>query len=84
MMRAEELRQRLQRESFQPFRVRLKDGRTFNISHPNLGLLGESVLIIGIPAADDPTSIYGDRTEWVRLHLIDAVEPLQGPTPSLG
>lgn len=81
-MRPEELRQHLTREPFQPFRVRLKDGRSFDIPHPNLGLLGESVLIIGIPASDDPEPYYADRTEWVPLHQIDAIEPL--PVPSAG
>ena len=81
-MRAEEVAQYLHREPFQPFRVRLTDGRSFDIVHPNLGLLGASVLIIGIPAPDDPKPIYGDRTEWVRLHLIDGIEPL--PTPAAG
>ena len=81
-MRPEELRQLLAREPFQPFRVRLKDGRSFDILHPNLGLVGESVFIIGIPAPDDPKPIYGDRSEWVRLHLIDGIELL--PTSSVG
>jgi hypothetical protein len=83
-MRPEELRQYVTREPFQPFRVHLKDGRSFDITHPNLGLVGESVFIIGIPAPDEPNSIYGDRTEWVRLHLIDRIELLPRPAPAAG
>ena len=79
-MTHEELRQHLWREPFQPVRVRLKDGRTFDIRHRNLGLLGASVLIIGIPAPDDPEQYYADRQVWVRFHEIDAIEPLTVPS----
>ena len=72
----EQLRGHLGRKPFQAFRVRLKDGRTFDIVHPNLALAAESILIIGIPAADDPNPVYSDRTEWVRWPLVDGVEPL--------
>jgi hypothetical protein len=75
-MRAEDLRRYLWRETFQPIRVRLKDGRSFDIRHPNLSLVGESVLIIAIPPADEPDSIYGDRSKWVRLDQIDGIELL--------
>ena len=50
------VRQRLYQETFQPFRVHLKDGRSYEILHPNLGLAADAVFIIGIPAPDDPAS----------------------------
>jgi hypothetical protein len=74
-MNAEQLRESLARKPFQPFRVRLKDGRTFDIPHPNLCLAAESVFIIGIPAPDDPNPVYADRSEWIRWPQVDAVEP---------
>jgi len=76
VMKPEELRERLYREPFTPFRVRLKDRRHFDILHQHLHLVGESVFIIGIPARDDPHPRYSDRTVWVRLSLIDALESL--------
>src|SRR5437016_5269391 len=48
-MTPEQLRQRLYEKPFQPFRVHLKDGRNYEIRHPNLGLAAEAVFIIGIP-----------------------------------
>jgi hypothetical protein len=75
-MRFEDVRQYVWRESFRPIRVRLKDGRTFDIRHPNLALAAEAILIIGIPPADEPDSIYGDRSEWVRYDQIDGIELL--------
>jgi hypothetical protein len=76
VMKPEQLRERLYHEPFTPFRVRLKDGRHYDILQPDLHLVGESVFIIGIPAPDDPNPRFYDRTEWVRLNLIDSLESL--------
>jgi len=70
----------MDREPFQPFRVRLKDGRTFDIVHPNMGMVTEAVFTIGIPAPDDPNPIYADRSEWIRFSQIDALELLPSPS----
>jgi hypothetical protein len=75
-MRCEDVRQYVRRDAFQPIRVRLKDGRTFDIRHPNHALVAEAVLIIGVPSPDDPDSIYGDRSEWIRYPQIDGIELL--------
>jgi hypothetical protein len=74
-MTHEEFRAHLYRDPFQPFRVILKDGRSYEVLHPNLGLAAEACLIIGIPAPDDPNPIYGDRSEWIRWQEVDRVEP---------
>ena len=83
-MTSEELRQRLYREPFQPFRVKLKDGRSFDIHYPKLNLVGESVFIIGLPAPDDPNPRFYDRQVWVPLKQIDEIDLLPGPaTPAV-
>jgi len=83
VMKPEQLRERLYHEPFTPFRVRLKDGRHYDILHPHLHLVGESVFIIGIPAPDDPNPHYYDHTEWVRLNLIDSLDNLpESTTPA--
>ncbi len=78
-MTCEEARQYLWREPFQPVRIRLKDGRTFDIPHPRWTLAAETRLIIGTPPADDPTSRLPDRSVWVRWSEVDAIEPLSEP-----
>lgn len=75
-MTPEQLRQHLYREPFEPFRVRLSDGRSYDIRHPDLNLVGESVFIIGIPEAGDPDPQFYDYTVWVPLKLIDGIDPL--------
>jgi hypothetical protein len=78
-MTPEQVRQYAHREPFQPFRIRLHDGRAYDIRHPNLGLVGESVLVVGIPAPNDPNPVYYDRTVWLPLAQIDGIEPLAEP-----
>jgi hypothetical protein len=80
-MRAEELRAILYRKPFEPFRVRVKDGRSFDIRHPRLGLVGETVFIIGVPAPNETDPRLADHSVWVWLRDLDGIEPLS-PSPS--
>lgn len=73
-MKPEQLRQLMYREPFEPFRVRLNDGRSFDIKHPKLSLVGESVFIIGIPAPDDPNPQFYEHQVWVPLRQIDRLD----------
>jgi hypothetical protein len=83
-MTCEEARQYLWRKPFQPVRIRLKDGRTFDIPHSDWTLAAEAILIIGLPPEDDPKARYSDRTIWVRWPDVDAIEPLSEPaTPAV-
>ena len=77
-----QLREHLWREPFRPFRVRLKDGRCYEIRYPKLNLVGESVFIIGLPAPDDPSPRFYDRQVWVPLNVIDGIDLLPEPTPA--
>jgi hypothetical protein len=75
-MTCEEARQYLWREPFQPVRIRLKDGRTFDIPNRRWTMAAEAILIIGTPPADDPKSRLPDRGIWVQWPEVDAIEPL--------
>jgi hypothetical protein len=84
-MTYEEARHYLWRKPFQPVRIRLKDGRTFDILHRGMTLAAESILIIGLPPADDPNAEYSDRTIWVRWPEVEAIQPLSQPAaPTTG
>jgi hypothetical protein len=75
-MTCDEARKLLWREPFEPVRIRLKDGRTFDIRYPTLVLAAEAILIIGIPPIDEPDAWYSDRREWVQWVNVDTIEPL--------
>jgi hypothetical protein len=84
-MKAEDLYHILHRQPFQPFRVRLKDGRSYDVCHERLAIVGVTFLQIGVPLPDqpDPAPLY-DYVETLDLADITGVEALgaAAPTPT--
>jgi hypothetical protein len=74
-MDREQLRQALKQEPFRPFRVFVKDGRTYEIRYPRMNLLAETYIKIGIPSPHYPPPTC-DHTEYVRLADIERIDPL--------
>jgi hypothetical protein len=73
-MRPEDIREFLQHKPFQPFRLTLIDGRTYEVRHPELAMVGRSSVAIGVPSPDDPRPVY-DRLVTVSLLHITQIEP---------
>lgn len=73
-MRSEDIREFLQRRPFQPFRLTLTDGRTYDVRHPELAMVGRSTVAVGIPAPDEPAPVY-DRLVTISLLHIMQLEP---------
>lgn len=63
-------------EPFRPFRITLKDGRGFDIRHPEMVQPGRSTLTIFTHWSDDPEAA-GERPIDVSLLLTESVEPLE-------
>jgi hypothetical protein len=82
MIDAMDLYQTLHRKPFQPFRVHLTDGRSFDIRYPRNNVVGTTFFVIGIPAPEDPEFI-AERTIRVPLDLIDRVEGLEQSAPTV-
>jgi hypothetical protein len=70
----EDIRGFLERRPFQPFRLTLTDGRTYEVRHPELAMVGRSTVAIGLPAPDDPQPVY-DRLATVSLLHIMQIQP---------
>jgi hypothetical protein len=81
-MQADEIRQLLRRVPFQPLRVRITDGRTFDIRHLGLTVVLSNTLIIGIPAPNDPEPVF-EHYEIFPLTMVDRVETLTEASPPL-
>jgi hypothetical protein len=77
-MQREVLREWLKRQPFQPFRVYLTDGRTFEIRYPRMNLLAQTFIKIGIPMPGSTDPFICDHTEYARLDEITRLEPLGG------
>lgn len=79
MMRALDIREFAQRRPFKPFRLTLTDGRTYDVRHPDLVMVGRSTVIVGVPAADETEAVF-DRAIHVDLLHIMEVELLNAPS----
>ena len=80
-MRPEDVRDYVTRQPFQPFRVTLTDGRTYDVGHPNFAMVGRSSVAIGLPMASDR---FYDRLITVPLIHIMQIEPIPSERPSNG
>jgi len=75
-MTPQEMRALLDRKPFQPFRIHVDDGTTYDITNPRRTLVTGVRLCIGIPVPDDPNSDIADHFERVDWEFITKIEPL--------
>ncbi len=66
-MQRDTIREWLKRQPFQPFRVHLADGRTFDIRHPRTNVLAQTFVKIGIPVPESTNPLLCDHAEYVPL-----------------
>jgi hypothetical protein len=68
----------LHRRPFEPFRIEVSDGSTYEVRHPELVMVGLGSISIGIPATGQPKPIY-EHVETVSLGHVVKLIPLAGP-----
>jgi hypothetical protein len=78
-----DLLQAVQRRPFEPFRVQVSDGTTYDVRHPDLVMVGLGAIIIGVPAIGQPRGVY-ERAETVSLSHIVKLLPLEATAPTSG
>jgi hypothetical protein len=81
-MQRETLREWLKRQPFQPFRVYLADGRTFDVRHPRTNVLAQTFIKIGIPEPNSTNPLLCDHAEYVPLTQITHLESLSTTSPA--
>jgi hypothetical protein len=74
-MRPEDLLNITRRQTFQPFRITLTDGRNYEVRHPELAMVGRSIVIIGLAGPNEPEPVF-DRTVTVSLLHIMQIESI--------
>lgn len=79
-MRPEEIYTFLHRRPFQSFRLTLTDGRSYEVHHPELAMVGRSSMTIGLARPGELEPIY-DRLVTVSLLHIMQLEPIESSTP---
>jgi hypothetical protein len=80
-MPPEEIAQRLQTRPFQPFRIYVSDGRTYEIRHPEMVMVTTTTLIIGLPNPVHPSLVYQGSAPVSLLH-VTGLEPIAFPAPT--
>jgi hypothetical protein len=77
-MTREDLLEHVRRQPFVPFRITLTTGRTFDVYHPDLIMVGRREAVIGLTL--DPADTVYDRSAHADLFHIVTVDPLERPT----
>jgi hypothetical protein len=78
-VRPENIREFVAQRPFRPFRLTLTDGLTYDLRHPDLIMVGQGMVVVGLPAADQTEPIF-DRFAMISLLHIMQIEPLEKPT----
>jgi len=81
-MSHQDLRERVQQRPFQPFRMVLTEGTTYEVRHPELIMLGKRAAVIGI--SRDAAQTLFDSTVLVDLFHIVRLEALDGAAAGSG
>jgi hypothetical protein len=79
-MRPEDIRAFLKETPFQPFRITLTDGRTYEVRHPELAMVGRASIVIGLLAGNKPEPVYDRFVTVLLLHImqVERVEHAAG------
>lgn len=76
-MAPEELRDSLKQQPFEPFRIVLTDGASYDIRHPDLLWVGQRTAYVGLTG--EPGQTFFERAVKVDLLHVTRVEPLDAP-----
>jgi hypothetical protein len=78
MLRPEDIQQQLRKRPFEPFRIHLTDGTTHEVRHPDMVIVGERFIAVGVPRSPQMGSV-ADRIETAALMHIVRLEPIGTP-----
>ena len=69
-MRAEEIRQHLRTQPFEPIRIYMSDGSSFDVPHPDFVMLTRTLVTIGLGSTDQEIperSVFCDPVHITRI-----------------
>ncbi len=78
-MAPDELRASLKQQPFEPFRVMLSDGSSYEVRHPDLLWVGQRAAYVGLTG--DPGQTYFERSVKLDLLHITQIIPLSASAP---
>jgi hypothetical protein len=74
-MPPQDLWEKLRQQPFDPFRICLTDGTTYEVRHPELVMVGRRSAVVGVSETEQPPPFY-DRATTVALVHIVRLEPI--------
>jgi hypothetical protein len=67
------------KKPFEPFRLLVTDGTTYDIRHPEFCMVLQTSVIVGVPGS--PAGNVPERAEWIDARHIVKVIPLAQSAP---
>jgi hypothetical protein len=76
-MKAEDLIEMLEERPFVPLLLHLSNGRTHEIRHPEMAIVSEELVTIGLPLSEE--SLLADRVSFCATsHIVEAEQRRSG------
>lgn len=82
MFTAESIQERVRVRPFRPFRIVTSASESFDVFHPDLVLVGNREITIGLPGGPNPT-LY-ERLARITIMHVTALHDLPVPAPPPG
>ena len=77
-MRADEIRKHVRKQPFEPFRIFLSNGMTYDVRHPELIYVSRSEVVVPVELADDDIAVrsaYCDPVHITTIELLNGAKP---------
>ena len=74
-MSVRELRDRLRKAPFEPFRVVLSSGDAYEVRHPEMAMLTRTDILVGIDVAEDGVPAEFDICSLLHVTSIEPLNP---------
>lgn len=74
MITSSDIRDRVQKKPFFPFRIRTSSGESYDILHPEFAMVGKRIVVVGTPVNEDDAEF--DKAHIVSILHVTALEIL--------
>lgn len=76
-MRPDDILSLLRMQPFEPFRLYLSDGTSYDVQHPELAMVGRSTVLVGVQSQSTDQPLFDRYVNCALVH-ITRTEPLNG------
>ncbi|MGB2984729.1 MAG: hypothetical protein WBE26_02505 [Phycisphaerae bacterium] len=73
-MRQQEVRELLRKEPFQPFRIHLSNGETYEVRHPEFAALTRTSVIVVIPSSNEDNIDQVVQCDLLHVAVMETID----------